>query len=85
MLRAAGFTVTDLHEELGDTQSADPLAVLGADTCLIEVKSASGAAPEKLVSHLQRHVETWPQLRPKQSANCDALIVNHQHRLAVYE
>ena len=28
-------------------------------------------------------METWPQLRLKESANCDALIVNHQHRLAV--
>jgi hypothetical protein len=81
VLRAAGFTVTDLDSELGSTKSADLLAVLDQDTCLIEVKSASGAAPEKLVSHLQRHLETWPQLRPNQPVTCSALIVNHQHRL----
>ncbi|MFE7790647.1 hypothetical protein [Streptomyces sp. NPDC057460] len=46
--------------ELGATKSADLPAVLDHETCLIEVKSASGAAPEKLVSHLQRHLETWP-------------------------
>ncbi|MGW1617685.1 hypothetical protein [Streptomyces sp. NPDC002172] len=81
VLRAAGFTVTDLDAELGATKSADLLAVLDQETCLIEVKSASGAAPEKLVSHLQRHLETWPQLRPSQPVTGSALIVNHQYRL----
>lgn len=81
VLRAAGFTVTDLDAELGATKSADLLAVWDQETCLIEVKSASGAAPEKLVSHLQRHLETWPQLRPNQPVTCSALIVNHQHKL----
>ncbi|WP_328755767.1 hypothetical protein [Streptomyces sp. NBC_00271] len=81
VLRAAGFTVTDLDAELCTTKLADLLAVLDGDACLIEVKSTSGAAPEKLVSHLQRHLETWPQLRPNQPVTCAALIVNHQHRL----
>ncbi|MEW2574407.1 hypothetical protein [Streptomyces sp. NPDC047070] len=80
VLRAAGFTVTELDVELGTT-SADLLAVLDQETCLIEVKAASGAAPEKLVSYLQRHLEKWPQLRPGQPLTCSALIVNHQHRL----
>lgn len=80
VLRAAGFTVTELDAELG-TKSADLLAVLDQETCLIEVKAASGAAPEKLVSYLQRHMEKWPQLRPDQPVTCSALIVNHQHRL----
>ncbi|GGX82049.1 hypothetical protein [Streptomyces fructofermentans] len=80
VLRAAGFTVTELDAELG-TQSADLLAVLDQETCLIEVKAASGAAPEKLVSYLQRHLDKWPQLRPDQPVTCSALIVNHQHRL----
>ncbi|MCT9010493.1 hypothetical protein [Streptomyces rhizosphaerihabitans] len=80
VLRAAGFTVTELDAELG-TKSADLLAVLDQETCLIEVKAASGAAPEKLVSYLQRHLEKWPQLRPDQPVTCSALIVNHQHRL----
>lgn len=80
VLRAAGFTVTDLDAELG-TQSADLLAELDGSACLVEVKAASGAAGEKLVSYLQRHLETWPQLRPGQPVTCAALIVNHQHRL----
>lgn len=81
VLRAAGFAVTDLDTELGGTQSADLLAVLDGQRCLIEVKSASGAASEKLAASLQRHLETWPQLRPGQPVTCAALIVNHQHRL----
>lgn len=81
VLRAAGFTVIDLDEELGDTLSADLLAVLNGSTCLVEVKAASGAAGEKLISQLQRHLEKWPQLRPGQPVTCAALIVNHQHRL----
>ncbi|QCX74662.1 hypothetical protein C9F11_04795 [Streptomyces sp. YIM 121038] len=81
VLRAAGFTVTDLDTELGATRSADLLVVLDGATCLVEVKAASGAAPEKLTSQLQRHLETWPKLRPSQPVTCAALIVNHQHRL----
>jgi hypothetical protein len=80
VLRAAGFTVTELDAELG-TISADLLAVLDQETCLIEVKAVSGAASEKLVSYLQRHLEKWPQLRPDQPVTCSALVVNHQHRL----
>ncbi|MFE9069045.1 hypothetical protein [Streptomyces violaceusniger] len=81
VLRAAGFAVTDLDEELGGTLSADLLAVLNGSTCLVEVKAAAGAAGEKLISQLQRHLEKWPQLRPGQPVTCAALIVNHQHRL----
>ncbi|MFB6931258.1 hypothetical protein [Streptomyces chartreusis] len=81
VLRAAGFTVTDLDADLGATKSADLLAVLEQETCLIEVKSASGSASERLVASLQRHLAKWPQLRPNQPVTCSALIVNHQHRL----
>lgn len=81
VLRAAGFAVTNLDEELGGTLSADLLAVLDGSTCLVEVKAASGAAGEKLASQLRRHLDTWPQLRPDQAVTCAALIVNHQHRL----
>ncbi|QWQ39578.1 hypothetical protein KME66_00025 [Streptomyces sp. YPW6] len=81
VLRAAGFTVTDLDEELGDTLSADLLAVLNGATCLVEVKAVAGPAGEKLISQLQRHLDKWPHLSPGQPVTCAALIVNHQHRL----
>ncbi|MGY0057421.1 hypothetical protein ACWY4P_12785 [Streptomyces sp. LZ34] len=72
----------DLDEELGGTKSADLL--VGADgvaSRLAEVKGASGPAQEHLVGHLQRHLETWPQLRPDKPVSEGVLIVNHQHKL----
>ncbi|WP_435059319.1 hypothetical protein [Streptomyces sp. bgisy060] len=80
VLRAAGFDITNLDEELG-TKSADLLAVLGEETCLVEVKSQSGQAKEALVAALQRHLDTWPELRPNRPVTRGALIVNHQQRL----
>ncbi|MFF0793730.1 hypothetical protein [Streptomyces spiralis] len=80
VLRAAGFDVTDLDEELG-TKSADLLAVLGEETCLVEVKSEGGQAKEALVADLERHLGTWPKLRPDQPVTRGALVVNHQHKL----
>lgn len=81
VLRAAGLTVTELDTALGDTVSADLLAIMGDQACLVEVKSASGAASENLAGQLKRHLDTWPQLRPEQPLTCAALVVNHQHRL----
>ncbi|OII62113.1 hypothetical protein BJP40_03645 [Streptomyces sp. CC53] len=80
VLRAAGFDVTNLDEELG-TKSADLLAVLGKETCLVEVKSQGGQAGEALVAALQRHLDTWPKLRPDRPVTRGALVVNHQHKL----
>jgi hypothetical protein len=82
VLTAAGLRTVDLDEELGGTKSADLL--VGADGPpwrLAEVKAASGPAQELLVSHLQRHLETWPQLRPGEPVTGGVLIVNHQHKL----
>ncbi|MFJ8793679.1 hypothetical protein [Streptomyces sp. NPDC102462] len=82
VLTAAGMHTVDLDEELGGTKSADLL--VGADgmaSRLVEVKGASGPAQEHLVGHLQRHLETWPQLRPDEPVSDGVLIVNHQHKL----
>jgi hypothetical protein len=79
-LTAAGFTVTELDEYLGDTASADLLVTYGPYRRLVEVKSASGNAGESLVGDLQRHLQTWPQLRPDEPVAGGVLIVNHQHR-----
>lgn len=35
---------------------------------------------EHLVGHLQRHLDTWPQLRPNEPVAGGVLIVNHQHK-----
>ncbi|GGZ40329.1 hypothetical protein [Streptomyces poonensis] len=82
VLTVAGMHAVDLDEELGGTKSADLL--VGADgmaSRLVEVKGASGPAQEHLVGHLQRHLETWPQLRPDETVSDGVLIVNHQHKL----
>jgi hypothetical protein len=45
---------------------------------LIEVKSASGNAPERLVETTRKHLDTWPALRPDLEVEGIVLIVNHQ-------
>lgn len=81
VLRAAGLTVTELDDALGDTTSADLLVFDGRRRRLVEVKSAGGSAGEKLVAALERHLQTWPQLRPQEPVDGGVLVVNHQHKL----
>jgi len=80
VLTAAGFTTVNLDEELGGTKSADLLATVERERRLVEIKSASGNASEDLLGDLQRHLATWPELRPHEPVAGGALIVNHQHR-----
>jgi hypothetical protein len=85
VLKGAGFTTVDLDEELGQTRSADLLVTFEQRRRLIEIKSASGNASEGLVADLQRHLITWPELRPQEPVDGGVLIVNHQHRLEPYQ
>ncbi len=80
VLAAAGFEVTDLDDELGDTISADLLVEYDGRRWLIEVKSSSGSAPEKHVGDLLRHIETWPQIDGDRPIEGGALISNHNHK-----
>ncbi|MFD7551474.1 hypothetical protein [Streptomyces sp. NPDC059816] len=81
-LTAAGMHIVDLDEEFGGTKLADLLvSAFGVASRLVEVKGASGPVQEHLVGHLQRHLETWPQLRPDEPVSDGVLIVNHQHKL----
>jgi hypothetical protein len=81
VLTAAGLTTVDLDELFGGTKSADLLVSAGTRRRLVEVKAASGAAQESLVGHLDRHLATWPQLRPDEPVDGGVLVVNHQHKL----
>ena len=81
VLEAAGLTVVKVDELLGDTSSADLLVSSGGRRRLIEVKSASGSAGETLVSQLETHLRTWPQLRPGDPVDEGVLVVNHQYRM----
>ncbi|MEV6987229.1 hypothetical protein AB0M95_39045 [Sphaerisporangium sp. NPDC051017] len=80
VLQAAGFATVNLDEELGASKSADLLATYGPERRVIEVKSAAGNAPEKLVAALERHLATWPSLCPDEPVGAGVLVVNHQHR-----
>jgi len=81
VLEAAGLNVVKVDELLGDTTSADLLVSLAGNRRLIEVKSASGSASETLVRQLETHLQTWPQLRPKDPVDGGVLVVNDQYRL----
>jgi len=81
VLSDAGCESTDIDALLGDTSSADLLVTYDAERRLMEVKSASGNAAEALVGHLERHLATWPQLRPGDPVGGGVLIVNHQRKL----
>lgn len=82
VLTAAGLSTLDLDNEIGGTKSADLLVSDGDHRVLVEVKSASGAAQESFIDQLQRHLATWPHLRPNKPVDGrGALVVNHQHRL----
>jgi hypothetical protein len=85
VLTASGFQTMDLDAELGGTKSADVLAVRDGHRILVEVKSAGGNPSESLVADLQRHLTTWPSLRPDEPVHGAALIVNHQHKLPPHE
>ena len=78
VLADAGCHVTSLDTLLATTASADLLVTHGGRRRLVEVKSASGAAREPLVYDAQRHLDTWPQLRPDIQVEGITLIVNHQ-------
>ncbi|MGW0335499.1 hypothetical protein ACWD0J_27115 [Streptomyces sp. NPDC003011] len=82
VLTAAGMSAVDLDVELGGTKSADLLvSAEGVSSRLVEVKGVSGPAQEHLIGQLQRHLETWPHLRPDEPVSEGVLIINHQHKL----
>lgn len=82
VLESADVTVVDLDEELGGTKNADLLCSYGGRARLIEVKSASGPAPERAYQDLIRHLREWHQLPASTPVDGGALVINHQHRLA---
>jgi hypothetical protein len=61
-LESAGVTVVDLDEKLGGTKNADLLCTYDGHSRLVEVKSASGSAPERAYQDLVRHLREWEKL-----------------------
>jgi hypothetical protein len=78
VLSDAGITVTFLDHLFERSASADLLVTNLGRRRLIEVKSASGNASERLVDSARKHLETWPALRPDLAVEAVVLIVNHQ-------
>lgn len=80
VLESAGVTVIDLNERLGDSKNADLLCTYGGGSRLVEVKAASGSAPERAYQDLVRHLREWPSLPDSVPVDGGALILNHEHR-----
>ena len=85
VLESAGVAVVDLDEKLGGTRNADLLCTHGGHSRLVEVKSASGSAPERAYQDLVRHLREWPSLPGSVPVEGGVLIVNHEHRSAPHE
>jgi hypothetical protein len=81
VLESADVEVVDLDEALGGTKNADLLCSYGGRTRLVEVKSASGPAPERAYQDLFRHLREWELLPATTPVEGGALVMNHQHRL----
>ncbi|AGM31615.1 hypothetical protein MASS_1p0055 (plasmid) [Mycobacteroides abscessus subsp. bolletii 50594] len=81
VLTDAGMTVVPLDSDLKNTASADMLVSDGARHRLVEVKSESGNASEKHVGDAQKHLATWPALRPDVEVEGVSLIINHQTKI----
>ncbi|WP_396913900.1 hypothetical protein [Mycolicibacterium sp.] len=79
-LTDAGMTVVPLDSDLKNTASADLLVSYQARRRLVEVKSESGNASEKLVGDARNHLDTWSSLRPDIAIEGVSLIINHQIR-----
>lgn len=78
VLADAGMTVTSLDDDLKNTASADLLVSYQTRQRLVEVKSESGNASEKLVGDARKHLDTWLSLRPDVEVEGVSLIINHQ-------
>lgn len=78
VLTDAGISVTPLDIDLKATASADLLVSYQTRRRLVEVKSESGNAAEKLVGDARKHLDTWPALRPDVGIEGISLIINHQ-------
>lgn len=80
VLEWAGMTVADLDEYLGGTKNADLLCSYGGHSRLVEVKSATGNAPERAYEDLVRHLREWETLPGTTPVEGGALVLNHELR-----
>ena len=80
VFESVGIAVVDLDESLGDSKNADLLCTYGGHSRLVEVKSASGSAPERAYQDLVRHLREWPNLPRSVPIEGGALVISHELR-----
>jgi hypothetical protein len=85
VLTWAEIAVVDLDDHLGGTRNADLLCTFDGRSRLVEVKSASGNAPERAYEDLVRHLREWPDLPGSTPVDGGALVINHQLRSILHE
>jgi hypothetical protein len=85
VFESAGVVVVDLDEQLGGTKNADLLCTYGGRSRLVEVKSASGSAPERAYQDLLRHLREWPNLHGATPIDGGALVMSHDLRTVPFE
>lgn len=85
VLEWADVTVVDLDDQLGGTKNADLLCGYGGHSRLVEVKSASGSAPERAYEDLVRHLREWERLPASTPLDGGVLVISHQLRLVPHE
>lgn len=85
VLESAEVKVVDLDDKLGGTKNADLLCSHGGRSRLVEVKSASGSAPERAYEDLVRHLREWVDLPGSTRVDGGTLVISHQLRLVPQE
>jgi hypothetical protein len=80
VFESAGIAVVDLDESLGGTKNADLLCTYRGCSRLVEVRSASGGAPERAYQDLVRHLREWPNLPGSVPIEGGALVISHELR-----
>lgn len=80
VLESAGIEVVDLDEKLGNTSNADLLCTYAGSSRLVEVKSATGSAPERAYQDLLRHLREWSSLPGATPIDGGALVISHEIR-----
>lgn len=81
VFESAGIEVADLDEKLGGTKNADLLCTYGGQSRLVEVKSATGGAPERAYQDLLRHLREWQGLPGSTPVDGGALVISHEIRV----
>lgn len=85
VLESADVKVVDLDDELGGTKNGDLLCSYGGHSRLVEVKSASGHAPERAYEDLVRHLREWERLPASTPVDGGVLVISHQLRSVPHE